>query len=361
MNIELSIIIPTYNEKDNIRPLCDSLEKALQGIIYEIIFVDDDSSDQTADIIKEISQNNNQIRCLHRIGKRGLASACIEGVMASAAPYVAVMDADLQHDETLLMKMLSTIKEEKLDLVVASRYVEGGDTEDWSKKREWISLVATRLGQMFMRVDIKDPLSGFFLIKRASFIEVVHHLSAKGYKILLDILMSSKRILTFKELPYHFRNRHAGESKLDGLVAWEYFLLIADKALGRYFPVRFILFVIVGLFGAFFHLGTLSFCFHYLQMPFVQAQAIAIILAINFNFLLNNEFTYQDLKLRGAHFLRGLLSFFVACSLGAVINMIIALYLYQSGIEWWISGLLGAVIGSVWNYAITKTFTWMKV
>ena len=356
--IELAIIIPTFNERENIRPLLEGLETVLNGIAWEVIFVDDDSSDGTAELINEMALTRNHVRCLKRIGRRGLSSACIEGMLSTPAPYLAVMDADRQHDETLLPKMFATLKSENLDLVVASRYVDQGGMGELSRKRVMISHLATTIGRRVLHVDLKDPMSGFFVIHRSFFEKVVRHLTGKGFKILVDLCASSREPIRFKELAYQFRTRQAGESKLGTLVMSEYILLILDKLIGRFIPVRFILFVLVGMMVAMAHLFTLWFCLKIFLLSFLMAQSLATFLAMTMNFIFNNMFTYRDMKLRGVSFVKGLLTFYAVCSLGAFVNIRMASFLYHMGIFWWLSGLLGAGVGAVWNYAVTKTFTW---
>ena len=360
LSVELAVIVPTYNERENIKPLIGKIEKALEGVIWEVIFVDDDSSDGTAQHIRDIASKNNKIRCLQRIGRRGLSSACIEGMLAATAPYLAIMDADMQHDEALLKKMLATFKVEDLDIVIASRYVEGGSTSTWSKKRVLASRFATVMSRVITHAELKDPLSGFFVLKRTFFEKVMRRLSGKGFKILLDLCASSPEKVRFKELPYQFRSRYSGKSKLDTLVVWEYFILVIDKLIGRIIPVRFTLFVIVGASGAIIHLAVLGICLKILRMSFVLAQSWATFFAMTVNFIFNNIFTYYDLKLRGWKFFRGLFSFYLACGIGAIVNIRVALFLYGYGVSWWVAGLLGAVVGGVWNYAVTSTFTWVN-
>src|SRR5688572_5401324 len=157
--VELSIVVPSFNERDNVLPLVEKLEAALQGIGWEVIYVDDDSQDGTADRVRELARDDPRVRCLQRIGRRGLSSAVIEGILASSAPYVAVIDADMQHDETLLPQMLDRLKDGGLDVVVGSRYVSGGGTGDWSGRRVSLSQFATRLSRLAVRQPLTDPMS----------------------------------------------------------------------------------------------------------------------------------------------------------------------------------------------------------
>src|SRR5580658_3201134 len=231
--VELSVIVPTFNERDNIAEVVARLDKCLSGVPWEAIFVDDDSPDGTADRIREIARQDRRIRCIQRIGRRGLSSACTEGMMASSALYLAVMDADCQHDETLLPRMLEILRSGQCDVVVGSRYVDGGGIGNWNESRAKMSRFATRLSRAVIKQDLSDPMSGFFGLRREALELSVHNLSNLGFKILLDLVASSSRPLRLTEIPYQFRNRHAGESKLDSQAAWEYMMLLADKLVGH--------------------------------------------------------------------------------------------------------------------------------
>jgi dolichol-phosphate mannosyltransferase len=356
--IELAVVIPTLNERENIAALVERLGTALTGIRWEAVFVDDDSPDGSADLVRELGQQRGNIRCVQRLGRRGLSSACIEGILASSAPYIAVMDADLQHDEALLPKMLATIKEEQLDIVVGTRYGADGSVGDWQKSRVVISDLASRLARLVVKAELTDPLSGFFVISRTAFAATMRNLSGQGFKILLDIFASAPKPLAFAELPFHFRRRVNGESKLDTLVAWEYLTLLLDKLAGPVIPVRFLLFAVIGGFGVLTHLATLWLAVYPFGIGFATSQGIATIVAMTGNFLLNNLFTYRDRRLRGLALVTGLLSFYAVCGLGAAANVGIASHLFDANHSWWLAGLGGAAIGAVWNYAMSSVFVW---
>jgi len=356
--VELTIVLPTFNERDNVEPLVERLEAVLAGIEWEAIFVDDDSQDGTAEHVRAVGGTKPYIRCLQRLGRRGLSTACIEGVLASSAPFIAVMDADLQHDETLLPRMLAALKREALDIVIGSRYVEGGGLGDWDQSRARISDLATRLSRLVVKADLRDPMSGFFMMRRPAFEAAVRDLSGQGFKILIDLFASSPRPLAFKELPYQFRLRQHGESKLDTLVAWEYLQLLLDKLIGHVVPVRFALFAMIGGLGLFVHLAVLGVVLKAFGVDFTLAQSVATVTAMTSNFFLNNWFTYRDRRLHGWRLLRGLLSFYVVCSVGAFGNVGIAAYVFHADQSWWLAGIAGAIVGSVWNYATSAVFTW---
>ena len=356
--LQLSIVVPTFNERQNVRELIARLELALRGISWELIFVDDDSPDGTSAEVKAIAARDSRIRCLRRIGRRGLSSACIEGMLAAAAPTLVVMDADLQHDETKIPAMLEALESHDAHLVIASRYTDGGTVGEWNKTRAFMSRLATRLSRLVCRQEISDPMSGFFMIRADALERCVHRLSGKGFKILLDIVASTREGLCVAEVPYSFRERLHGESKLDSLVVWDFGMLLAEKTIGRYIPVRFLAFTLVGGAGVLVHMSVLA-ALRLTEMSFPTAQGVATVVAMVFNFWLNNLLTYRDRRLRGARWFTGLLSFMLACGLGAVANVGIASYLFeQSNAQWVVAALAGIAVGAVWNYAITQLYTW---
>jgi dolichol-phosphate mannosyltransferase len=358
---ELTVVVPTRNEVGNVGMLYDRLCVALRGVNWEVIFVDDDSTDGTSEAVRKLAQTDRRVRLVYRIGRRGLASACIEGILASTSPLVAVMDADLQHDESLLPLMLETLQTQPIDVVIGSRYVKGGTVGTWDGRRILFSKIATFLGRLVMRVTISDPMSGFFMMRRDAFRACMRRLSSLGFKILIDIIASSPQRPRVRELPFTFRPRHTGESKLDTFIAWEYLVLLLDKTIGRVFPVRFILFCLVGLTGVFSHLVALWFLLRVLEAPFPISQTIATGVAIVGNYTLNNFFTYADQRLYGWRFVGGLLSFLVICSFGAVANVGLASFLYsERQSQWWVAGMAGAIMSSVWNYSVSSVLTWRK-
>jgi dolichol-phosphate mannosyltransferase len=357
---ELSIIVPTFNERTNVPVLIERLRAVLEGIAWEVVFVDDDSPDGTAEQVRRISQSDSRVRCLQRIGRRGLSTACIEGILACSAPYIAVMDADLQHDERLLPNMLDVLRQEECDVAVGSRYVSGGHVGDWDSKRVRISAFATWLSRLLCKVDIADPMSGFFMFRRPAFDAAVRHMSGQGFKILLDFLASSSKALVVRELPYRFGVRQFGESKLDTLVAWEFAMLIADKLIGHIIPVRFVLFTLIGGVGMFVHLAVLGYCFKIAHLSFDLSQTAAVIVAMTSNFFMNNLFTYRDRRLTGWRLMRGLATFYGICGVGAVANVGIAAYFFNADKQWWLAGIIGVVVGAVWNYAVSSIFTWKR-
>jgi dolichol-phosphate mannosyltransferase len=355
---DLAIVVPTYKERENVREFMTRIRATLAGLNWELIFVDDDSPDRTADEVRKLAREDSRIRVLQRIGRRGLASACIEGMLASSAPVLAVMDADLQHDESILPAMLDKIENDNAELVVATRNGAGGSKGEFAKRRALISDAGAALGRLVLKAELSDPMSGYFMITSDCFHEVVRNLSGTGFKILVDIVASSKRPLRVAEVPFTFRMRQYGESKLDTKVAFEYLQLLVEKASGGIIPSRFLLFALVGATGVFVHLITLTLCFKRLGLSFLVAQTIATVVAMTSNFWINNNLTFRDSKLKGMRALTGLLIFYVSCSFGGFTNVLIAQYTLKLAFPWLLAGLIGVLVSSVWNYAVNSIFTW---
>jgi dolichol-phosphate mannosyltransferase len=355
----LTVVVPCYNERPNIEPLIARLDAALHGIAWEAVYVDDNSPDGTAAEVRRIAQTDPRIRCIRRIGRRGLASAVIEGALSSSAQYVAVMDGDLQHDETRLPDMLAALRTGQYDVAVGSRHVEGADDTGLANRwRHLLSDGGIRLAQMFLPVRLSDPMSGFFMLPRPLFEQLAANLTAQGFKILLDLALSSPAPLRVIEIPCRFHERGAGESKLDALVLAQFAGLLLDKVFAGLLPLRFISFSLVGALGVLVHLSVLATMMKLVGTPFERAQAIATVVAMVFNFQLNNEITYRDQRLRGLRLWRGLLVFVLVCGVGAITNVGIANTLYLTHTNWSIAGAIGAAIGVVWNYAVSATLVW---
>jgi dolichol-phosphate mannosyltransferase len=356
--MELAVVIPTFNERENVTPLVERLHRILENLDWEAIFVDDDSSDGTAEKLRELSRKYPRVRCIRRIGRRGLSSACVEGMLSSHADYFAVMDADLQHDESLLPAMLALLKSEPCDLVIGTRYMEGGSVGEWQNSRRNISQIATRIGQRVLGVKVQDPMSGFFMVRREVIETTVRQLSSIGFKILLDLIVSASTPLRIRELPFHFGQRLNGESKLDIRNIWDYMLLIADKTIGRYVPVQLVSFGAIGSLGVLVHLAALSMVMSWFGWSFWMGQTIAVVTAMVFNFYLNNSLTYRDQRLSGWRWFWGLVKFLLACSVGAMANVGVASYLFHDQTGWLLSSLAGILVGLVWNYTATSILVW---
>ncbi len=359
MNTELAIVVPTFNEVDNIELHYLGLQKVLTGVMWEVVYVDDDSPDGTNDKIRALAQKYPNVRIVHRIGRRGLSSAAIEGILSTSTPYVAVMDCDMQHDEKLLPHMLAELKRGK-DIVIGSRFVEGGDVGSWNSTRLAMSKFAAWIGRFIVKQKLSDPMSGFFMITRDAFAETVRQMSGQGFKILLDIFASSPRQLEFTEMPFSFGLRQHGESKVDSAVLIEYAFMLIDKVFRGYVSPRLVFFVCVGALGVLVHFAAL-YVFHFaIGMVFETAQTIATAIAMTFNFGLNNEITYRNMRLRGMKYVWGLISFYAVCGIGVLGNVGIASYMFQNAYAWWLSAIAGILIGTAWNFSVSNAITWRQ-
>src|SRR5215472_14350505 len=295
----LSVVVPTFNERDNVGKLYRKLEAVLTDVAWEVVFVDDNSPDKTWEVVRDLARQDSRIRCIRRVGRRGLSGACIEGILASSAPYAAVMDADLQHDETQLPKMLALLQGGQAELVVGSRYVEGGSAASFNSQRAGFSAFATSIARRVLGVAVADPMSGFFMIRRDKFEELAPKLSTQGFKILLDIVATAEGKLKTVEVPFTFGTRQHGESKLDSMVALDFLGLVLAKFTNDAVSLRFLMFAMVGGTGLIVHLATLFVGLTAFDLPFPEAQGLGAFVAMTSNFVLNNFLTYRDQRLKG--------------------------------------------------------------
>lgn len=360
MTLRLAIVLPTLDERENVAPLLARIEQALGPRGWEAIVVDDASADGTADEARRIARADPRLRVIERIGRRGLSSAAVEGICATAAPFVAVMDADHQHDPALLPAMLAALEGGECDVAVASRYIPGASAAGLAGAgRERGSRLAGRLARRLARVDLSDPLSGYFALPTARARAIAPRMSQIGFKVLLDLLASAPEPLRVREFPLHFAPRRSGASKLDRAVAFDFLVGLYDKTFGRIVPTRFALFGTVGGLGVLVHLAVLALLFRAGDAAFVPAQAAATFAAMTFNFWLNNFLTYRDRRLKEANkVFWGWVSFIAACSIGAFANVAVATTLHDRGLPTVVAALVGIGIGSVWNYALSSRFVW---
>jgi dolichol-phosphate mannosyltransferase len=358
---ELAVVVPAYNERDNIALLYDNISLALRGTPWEMIVVDDDSPDGTAAEVRRLAALHPNLRCIKRIGRRGLSSACVEGILSTSAPYVAVIDADHQHDERVLPTMLARAKA-GAELVVGSRFSGAGSAgEGLSATRLWGSTLATRLSALITGATISDPMSGYFMMRRDRIEQLAPALSPDGFKILLDLIATARRSgrpLSIAEVPYVFRQRHAGESKMNSLIVLQFLGLWFSKLTRGLVPTSFLMFGLIGLTGVAVHLTVLALLTMTFGQTFLVGQITATVVAMTWNFFLNNELTYAGKKLRGPRLWWGLVGFYAICSLGGIANVSVASMIYSSQHATLVAGLAGALMSSVFNYAVTRLLTW---
>jgi len=355
---ELTIVVPTYNERQNLVPLLTNLASALAAIDYEVIVVDDDSMDSTAAAGRSLAQYDRRIRVLQRIGRRGLASAAVEGMLAASSPFLLVMDADLQHDERIIPAMLEKIKAEHLDIVIATRNGAGGSMGEFPEERIGLSKAGRVLSALVCKVPVSDPMSGFFVVSSDYFHRVVHNLSCIGFKILVDLLASAGGPVKVGEVGFRFRSRVNGESKLDILVALEYLQLLLHKLTRGTIPVSYLLFGLMGSVGVCCNFLLTALFSYSLHRDFKSAQLAGALITIAVNFLLNNQLTFRSARLRGRSLLAGLSIFYLCCSIGLFAQVTVASALHTTGMNWAAATLAGIAVGSVWNYSTAFLFVW---
>lgn len=345
---DLSIIIPTYNERENVGQLIEMLIDSLKGLNFEIIVVDDNSPDGTGEFVEQLSKEIGNIRVIHRPGKLGLSSAILDGVNLAEGYAIGVIDADLQHPPQTLREMYAKILE-GYDIVVASRYVEGGGVEGWSFIRRVISKGALFLAHLLLKRcrSVKDPLSGFFMFRK-DVIEGVKF-EAKGYKILLEFLEKGRysRVI---EVPYVFKSRKAGKSKMRLNEILNYV-----KLLMRLSEYRVLKFVTVGLSGVIVNLGSLWLLVTFYNFPELYSAILSIELSIINNFILNDFWTFKDR--RSGNFFYRLIKFH-GSALGPLINYLVYALLLLFGVNYLVADAIGIVCGFVANYMFSEFIVW---
>jgi dolichol-phosphate mannosyltransferase len=355
---DISIVVPCYNERANVRPLVAALSAVLAGREWEVIFVDDSSPDGTIDEVRALAECDGRVRGILRVGRRGLSSAVIEGALSSSARIVAVMDGDMQHDESCLGRLIDAVARDGYDIAVGSRHVAGGDNGGLANGwRKFLSDSGIRIVQMVLPVRLGDPMSGFFAMRRDLFERAVPHLSGTGFKILLDVFLSTPQRPRVLEVPFVFRPRAAGESKLDVMVLLQFLSMLADKLCHGFLPIRFISFALVGMVGILVNLAVLDVA-RRCGAGFGAGQGIGTVAAMVANFWMNNSLTYRDCRLRGGRMWLGLVLFLTICSVGAVADIGIARAIFNHDGQWDQAGAAGAAIAVVWNYAVSSTLIW---
>lgn len=361
--IALSVIVPTFNERENVPAVVERLDRTLGDFGWEVIFVDDASPDGTAAAVRAIARTDLRVRLISRHNRRGLSSAVVEGALASSGDVIAVMDGDLQHDESVLPTLCKRVADGEADIAAASRFLST-DTPDGlsSETRVRISNTGIMLANRAFGLELTDPLTGFFTMRRETFERALPGLSALGFKILLDVITSQRPRPAVVEVPFTFRAREHGESKLDRKVMYDFFLFFLEKVIGRFAPVpaRFLSFALVNAVGILLHLALLVPSISVFRMDFAAAQLVATIGAMFFNYSVNNLITYHDASLKGARFWLGFGVFAALCSVGIVANVGVASMLHRQfdSILYVIPAMAGAFITVVWNYVATKFFVW---
>ncbi|WP_181707973.1 glycosyltransferase [Chthonobacter rhizosphaerae] len=361
--IQLSVVVPTYNERDNVGAVVASLERVLAGIGWEVIFVDDASPDNTADVVRGLARTDRRVRLISRHNRRGLSSAVVEGALAAAADVIAVMDGDMQHDEAVLPELYRRVASGEADVVAASRFLGDGVEEGLgTERRVKISNTGIALANRLFGLDLTDPLTGFFAMRRETLKRALPDLSALGFKILLDVITSAEPRPRVEEVPFRFRARAQGESKLDRRVMYDFLLFFLEKTIGRviHVPARFLSFALINSLGILVHLMLLVPAHDLFHASFVTSQLIATVGSMFFNFTVNNLITYNDATLKGLRFWRGFVIFSLVCSVGVFANVGVASMIHDvyADLLYLVPAIAGALITVVWNFVATKMLVW---
>jgi len=358
MKIDLSIVVATLNEEQNVKLLYNLIKASLDTKLkWEVIFVDDDSADDTVIKVNRLIEKNSNIKLIKRLNSRGLSSALIDGALSSNAKYILFMDSDLQHNPKFIFGMYERINRENLDIVSASRFSQNKKI-GLVDKRYKISILVNKIINKIFNINMLDSLTGFFIIEKKFFNKSVKNLSNKGFKLLLDIILSNKEYIKNQEITFEFNKRHSGFSKLDNKIIIDFIYLIIDKLIGWIVPARYILYSIVGSLGVIVQIVSFYLIYNQLNLFFSISNIISIFIAMNFNYNLNNIFTYSDLRLRGKKYIKGMFLFYFFCGFGALLNFFTSQIIFSLFSLDFFSVIIGAVIGSIWNYSMNTSFNW---
>jgi len=356
--ILISVVTPTYNEAENIGVLISRISEVLKDIPHEIIVSDDDSPDETWKIAEDISKKNPNVKCLRRMENRGLYPAVLDAFEIANGKYLAVIDADLQHDETKLPDMLAEIENNGHGLVIGTRYAEGGGTEGWSGTRLFISKAANFIAGMLMKRRCSDMMSGFFMIEQATYKQIKEKLNPRGFKILMDIIQNLPKDKAIGQVPYIFKPREQGTSKLDKKVMFDFLVSLYELSIiGRYIPLKFFKFCLVGLSGVGVNWLILFLGKNFTEIDIRIVIVSAILVSMLSNFVLNNIWTFAKEAVEKAILVK-IIQFFLICGIGAGINYVITYSLYKIDFLIYFASFLGIAAATIWNYVLNSLVTW---
>ncbi|NJE61525.1 glycosyltransferase [Thermococcus sp. 21S7] len=351
--MRISVIVPTYNERENLEELFNRIQGALEGHDYEIIIVDDDSPDGTWQFAQGLGERY-PVRVIRRTEEKGLSSAVIRGFREASGDIFVVMDADLQHPPEVIPKLLRAI-ENGADIAIASRYVPGGGVKNWYWYRKLISRGAIMIGRLALpRIrNVKDPVSGFFALRR----EVVEgvDLNPVGFKILMEILIKGK-YGKVAEVPFTFGLRKAGESKLGTRTMLNYLRHVYRLMRWEGELDRLVKFTLVGLSGVLVNESFLWLFVSDFGWDKILANVPATELAILNNFTWNDLWTFKDIRRKPLW--RRLLTFHMAALTGAVVQWLIYAGLVYMGLYYLISNLIGIVVSFAVRFIVNRHVTW---
>jgi dolichol-phosphate mannosyltransferase len=354
----ISIVGPTYNESGNISLFVQDVDAALAGYNWEILFVDDNSSDGTAATVFELASIDDRVRLILRMSDRGLAKSCIQGMLSAKGELLCVMDVDGQHDPEVIVDMVARMEADGLDIISAARQLDDiGASDALSPVRNKISKLGNKLCEILLKRKLSDPLTGYFIIRRDAFLRVAPQLGDAGFKILLDILYSDKS-LKHAEIPFEFGSRRQGESKFDSFVAWTFLSFLLSKISGGLLPPKLVSFLLVGALGLPVHFATL-YVFLGLGLNFVWAQSMAAFAAATSNFFLNDLLTFHNQRLSGRKMFWGYLKFIAVSSVGIVANVSVASIANDRLIHVvFLATIAGIAMDTLWKFVMINRFIW---
>ncbi|EMJ93657.1 glycosyltransferase [Leptospira alstonii] len=375
---DVSVILPTYNERENIQILVPKITKVLKAYPHEIILIDDNSPDRTWEVAENLKTVHKNLIVIRRMEARGLSSAVISGMSVAKGKVFVVMDADLQHDEKILPTLVSPILKNRSDISVGTRYINGGSVSDWSWIRKNFSVFATRLTKLLLPIPVSDPMSGYFAISRSYFQKSADRINPRGFKILLEFLNVSEQRPKISEVAYTFQSRRFGKTKLDGSVIRNYLIALLDLRFGKKISPTFFLYSLVGSFGVLVNLSGFliaeTFRFPEISTPFrflnplYTSVLFGIEMSILSNFVLNNYFTFYEKRYIGIQLIRGLVLFHLVSLLGLLIQISVFQLLYHRIFVYELqsSGLLIKIISDsfailtamITNYFLNLNVTW---
>lgn len=349
-----SIVIPTYNEKENILSLINEIQNELSTFAYELIIVDDNSPDKTAETVKKFVKGKNlkNVICINRSWHKGLSSAVVEGMAASKSPLIIVMDGDGQHDPKDILQLIKTQQDHELDLVIGSRFFGDTSNTSLSKNRSFLSKLGIKITKLIIGEKYSDPLTGFFLIKREILESIQKEIYKDGFKILFDVLML-KRNLHWSEIQINFRARNAGDSKLNLSTLAHLLGQIVENLSFRLIPSTFFVFSVIGSLGVIIHLLTL-YIFLSMGFAYILSNFLGSAFALTSNYFLNNYLTFNNLHKTWVSKALGLMKYSFFNSLSLVANIGVAAYLYFDDFSLAISTLLGITAGLLLNYFLSR-------
>ncbi len=359
---QLSVVLPTYNERDNILPILRKILSLGGDFDLEILVIDDNSTDGTPELVKEISMNERRIRLIRRLGRSGLASAIKEGILDSSSNLIAIMDSDGQHEPIAILNAVRKLTDEGLDLVSGSRFLGNSEIYGLSQARTDGSSIANNFARFSLpkaHGHLTDYMSGFLVMNLNSCMPFIYKVDVNGFKFLYELLAVSKGKLKIKEIPLKFQPRNYGSSKLDLAIFWDFLISLLHTFSLRLIPRRAISFGLVGATGVLVQLISTHILMTSIRLDFVEALPISVVIAATSNYIINNALTFRAQRLKRWKLIRGLLKFLLVASLPVIANVGLATTFYSmiaNNAIW--AQLSGIFVVFIWNYAASSRFVW---